>query len=1099
MNRPLRFPSAGRPASPGLLRIAIQLVVLCGLATPSFAEEPTPVGDTPAPTQPTPAPTGPPAATPAPSPAAKGTPHIAEVTVKRGDGGLTLQVDGQDFMVFGMNWGYTPVGENYRYDLWGKSDDFIREVLEREMTMLKGMGVNAIRLFSDIPPKWVTYIYERWGIYTAVNHLMGRYGFAVDGVYIGQVDYGDPRMRKAILDDLERTVTRYRDTPGVLMYLLGNENNYGLVWTSAEIEALPTEEKEHARAEQLYTLLGEGVATVKRIDKRRPVSLTNGDLGYIDLIAKHVVPRGLDIMGSNVYRGASSRDLFERVMKELGLPFVYTEFGADAFDAKRHREDDVAQARYLRDQWQEIYAQSAGKGGVGNAIGGFIFQWADGWWKYRQETNLDVQDDNASWPNKGYPDDYVEGRNNMNEEWFGIAALGPRDAAGFSEITPRTAYYLLKAGFALPPYAPTTTREVSDRHWESLAPIDFASRYQAAKAAAEVKSLGRFRVRDLRLDLSTYVTGGSRLDDAARDIDGRFDHEQSVTLEIEARPADQVKVGVGVNILGHVAQNPIDEIRYERRGRPRTFEDADGARVEMRDLERVKLYSADVHWEEDLFLLEAFYRTGHGHWGYEGDAFGLYPEAYYGSAVDVYDADAPIGLAFTGKGDLDGVKLAFGPQLWWGANPALVASWRRVFGPLTLTVVHHEDISRQTAVATSSAVPERVNRRSSLTLEGKLGKLNVQLAGLVSGTNRVGEVFYDAHPTADGDPSYAESGWLVTRDQIEAADTLGGRLHLSADLGGVLTVLQGGVRGLVADGGADHRITWTGWSLGQPARGNHWAVSGGAAFQVGYLQIAPYALYQKPFVGPLPNTTERYDVATNTYYPALGPRNILSDAFAVLDNRETLGLELLFAYDPTPGTWMWAWDNDLVEDAAFAWSLDLVYRHYPTSRDALLGFTADGAVFAFPAAPPATDLFEATARFVSSPGDGVRLVGRLWAGEGQARGNDPRKILRWGTDLRVTWERLAVSATALFDDWGPYDYHRDFNYTFPVQLKADLSYGARSPEWLGRLYSRIGVKAQVRTLDQYSNRYRADESGNMSLGTEWEIMTYLQLMLGGVR
>ncbi len=74
------------------------------------------------------------------------------------------------------------------------------------------------------------------------------------------------------------------------------------------------------------------------------------------------------------------------------------------------REDQATQARYLLGQWQEIYEQSAGKGRVGNAIGGMIFQWSDGWWKFQQEERLDIHDTNASWPNGGYPEDYRRGR-----------------------------------------------------------------------------------------------------------------------------------------------------------------------------------------------------------------------------------------------------------------------------------------------------------------------------------------------------------------------------------------------------------------------------------------------------------------------------------------------------------------------------------------------------------------------------------------------------------------------------------------------------------------------------------------------------------------
>ncbi|MDD3642604.1 MAG: glycosidase, partial [Candidatus Krumholzibacteria bacterium] len=112
--------------------------------------------------------------------------------------GWRLQVGGRDFMVYGMNWDYVPIGENYMYSIWTQPDEFIQAALDSEMPLLKNMGVNAIRVYAGIPPRWVEYIYERYGIWTVVNHPCGRYGFTLDGLWHPAVDYSDPRMREAI-------------------------------------------------------------------------------------------------------------------------------------------------------------------------------------------------------------------------------------------------------------------------------------------------------------------------------------------------------------------------------------------------------------------------------------------------------------------------------------------------------------------------------------------------------------------------------------------------------------------------------------------------------------------------------------------------------------------------------------------------------------------------------------------------------------------------------------------------------------------------------------------------------------------------------------
>ena len=92
---------------------------------------------------------------------------LQEIQVVSDASGSRLQVDGRDFMVLGMNWGYMPIGQNYSYDFWGQPDEFIETALAREMSLLKEMGVNTIRHYVGMPPRWVQYVYETYGIYSA--------------------------------------------------------------------------------------------------------------------------------------------------------------------------------------------------------------------------------------------------------------------------------------------------------------------------------------------------------------------------------------------------------------------------------------------------------------------------------------------------------------------------------------------------------------------------------------------------------------------------------------------------------------------------------------------------------------------------------------------------------------------------------------------------------------------------------------------------------------------------------------------------------------------------------------------------------------------
>ncbi|MFD0835596.1 glycoside hydrolase family 2 TIM barrel-domain containing protein [Mariniflexile aquimaris] len=393
------------------------------------------------------------------------------VSILNNDKGIKLVVNGKDFMINGMNWDYFPIGTNYSYSLWQQSDAFIKEALDAEMSLLKNMGVNAIRVYSGIQPKWVQYIYENYGIYTMLNHSFGRYGVGINGDWVPVTDYSDTAAQDQLLSEVTLMAEDYKNTPGLLLYLLGNENNYGLFWAGAETEDFPDNEHEKQfvgenRGRPMYKLMNTAAVKMKSINSSVPVAICNGDVLFIDIIADEC--KDVDIFGVNMYRGISFGDAFQVVKDKLNKPILFTEFGADAFNTIQNKEDQQSQAYYNLGNWKEIYQNASGLGKTGNAIGGFTFQFSDGWWKFGQTKNLDIHDNHASWSNGAYQFDYKEGENNMNEEWFGICAKGPTNDKGFYESYPRAAYYALKEAHKINPFSEGITLEYIDKAFKNI-------------------------------------------------------------------------------------------------------------------------------------------------------------------------------------------------------------------------------------------------------------------------------------------------------------------------------------------------------------------------------------------------------------------------------------------------------------------------------------------------------------------------------------------------------------------------------------------------------------------------------------------------------
>ena len=136
-----------------------------------------------------------------------------KVVVLNNEQGIQLVVNDTNFIINGMNWDYFPIGTNYTYSLWEQPGDFIKSVLDTEMSLLKEMGVNSIRVYMGIQPKWITYIYENYGIYTMINHSFGRYGLLINGVWVPETNYGIVEVQKVLMEQVSKMAEEYKNTP----------------------------------------------------------------------------------------------------------------------------------------------------------------------------------------------------------------------------------------------------------------------------------------------------------------------------------------------------------------------------------------------------------------------------------------------------------------------------------------------------------------------------------------------------------------------------------------------------------------------------------------------------------------------------------------------------------------------------------------------------------------------------------------------------------------------------------------------------------------------------------------------------------------------
>ena len=357
-----------------------------------------------------------------------------------------LIVDRKPYIIKGVCYNPISISQNHEYDWWSDPN----KPWEVDGKLMKEMGVNTIRLYqvhsnSDEVRKVIRDLYEKYGIRTILGSWLGFWEYPCPF-------YGDKKFQDRIKKEVLEMARLYKDEPGVLMWVLGNENNYSCLghvnpWSSEEIDKEPDPQKQKAmRAKVYYTFVNELAREIHKIDSDHPVALGNGELVGLEF-AKEYAP-DVDLVACIIYRGKTFGNLFKSLKATFDKPIFISEFGADAYDAYLKKEDQNMQAFFLESQWRQIYENLAGnKDGAGNCLGGAIFEWTDEWWKHNQDNpdSWALQDTESNWSNGSYYFDIkAAGNKNMNEEWFGLMALSQDLEQGVNKRIPRKAYYVIR-------------------------------------------------------------------------------------------------------------------------------------------------------------------------------------------------------------------------------------------------------------------------------------------------------------------------------------------------------------------------------------------------------------------------------------------------------------------------------------------------------------------------------------------------------------------------------------------------------------------------------------------------------------------------------
>jgi len=185
-----------------------------------------------------------------------------------------------------------------------------------DFQLLAAMGCNTLRIYSHVINKELfRALYRDHGIMLMIGDLMGAYAVESGASWADGTDYENPVQQERMLANVRQMVLAHKDEPYTLMWVLGNENVYGVGNNS------------DTKPEAFFALCNRAARLIHELDHSHPVAISNGDLKSLDAIAAHAPD--IDIFGANAYRGefGFGRSFFQSVRDTLGKPVIITRRG----------------------------------------------------------------------------------------------------------------------------------------------------------------------------------------------------------------------------------------------------------------------------------------------------------------------------------------------------------------------------------------------------------------------------------------------------------------------------------------------------------------------------------------------------------------------------------------------------------------------------------------------------------------------------------------------------------------------------------------------------------------------------------------------------